>query len=239
MPGSAQRNEAPSAASPSAYDTRLTEGAKRGTRRSTATWAESGTVNAVPQKITQTKAIAASSSVHAAGAPKTKRRTTCTTRLRNRTAKMPAPTESAQRESRPAKRIGSLDRVDALEEPARPLFRVLRLQVRRLHGPAERFHVRRGDLDALRAEEFDELPFLARAVLVVERRRRRRRSLHLGPVRRRKRVPGLRGDCELQHVHQVPREHDLARHFVELRGFQRRQRIVLAVDGAGLQAEVD
>src|SRR6266699_1829190 len=100
MPGSAQRNEAPSAASPSAYDTRLTEGAKRGTRKSTATCAESGTVNAVPQKITQTKAIAASSSVHAAGAPNTKRRTTCTTRLRNRTAKTPAPTQSAQRESR-------------------------------------------------------------------------------------------------------------------------------------------
>src|SRR5438046_10081341 len=73
MPGSAQRNEAPSAASPSAYDRRLTEGAKRGTTKSTATCAESGTVNAVPQKITQTKAIAASSSVHAAGAPNTKR----------------------------------------------------------------------------------------------------------------------------------------------------------------------
>src|SRR6266702_2384667 len=171
MPGSAQRNEPPSAASPSAYDTRLTEGAKRGTRKSTATCAESGTVNAVPQKITQTKAIAASSSVHAAGAPNTKRRTTCRTRLRNSTAKTPAPIKSAQRESRSAKRIRSLDRVDALEQPARPLFRVLRFEVCRLHGLPERFHVGRRDLDALRAEEFDELSFLARAVLVVELRR--------------------------------------------------------------------
>src|SRR5213596_153371 len=124
MPGNAQRKEAPSAAIPSAYDTRLTEGAKRGTRKSTATSAESGTVNAVPQKITQTKAIAASSSVHAAGAPNTKRRTTCTTRARKRTAKMPAPVRSAQRPRKPGTdhgfretvvcpRVWLLDRIDA------------------------------------------------------------------------------------------------------------------------------
>src|SRR5882762_4601942 len=103
------------------------EGAKRETTKSTATCAESGTANAVPQKITQTKAIAASSSVHAAGAPNTKRRTTCTTRARKRTAKTPAPVRSAQRLSRAR---SSLDRIDALEESARPLFRVLGLQIR-------------------------------------------------------------------------------------------------------------
>src|SRR5256884_5801303 len=116
MPGNAQRNEPPSAAIPSAYDTRRKEGAKRGTTKSTATCADSGTANAVPQKITQTKAIVASSSVHAAGAPNTKRRTTCTTRAKNRTARMPAPVRSAQRLSRA---MPSLDRIDALEEPAR------------------------------------------------------------------------------------------------------------------------
>src|SRR6266513_4982629 len=171
MPGSAQRNEAPSAASPSAYDTRLTQGAKRGTRKSTATCAESGTVNAVPQKITQTKAIAASSSVHAAGAPNTKRRTTCTTRARKRTAKMPAPVRSAQGTDHvfPENVVCLLpDRIDARQESARPLFRVLGLQVRVLHGLPERGHVGHRDLDALRAEEFDELLFLAHAVFVVE-----------------------------------------------------------------------
>src|SRR5256885_9808869 len=128
MPGSAQRNEAPSAASPSAYDARRKGGGKRGTTKFTATCAESGTANAVPQKITQTKAIVASSSVHAAGAPNTKRRTTCTTRARKRTAKMPAPVRSAQRLScaRP-----SLDRIDAIDEFARPLFRVIGLQDRK------------------------------------------------------------------------------------------------------------
>src|SRR5438552_5088254 len=236
MPGSAQRKEAPSAASPSAYDARRTEGAKRGTMKSTATCAESGTANAVPQKITQTKAIAASSSVHAAGAPNTKRRTTCTTRARNRTAKMPAPVRSAQRLSRS---MLSLDRIDALEESARPLLRVLGLQIRVLHGLPERGHVGHRDLDGLRAEEFDELLFLAHAVFVVEARRFRRRPLHLRPVCRGQRVPGLRGDRELQRVDEVPREHDLPRHLVELRRPQRRQRVVLAVDGAGLQAEVD
>ena len=52
-------------------------------------------------------------------------------------------------------------------------------------------------------------------------------------------MPCLRGDRELQRVDEVPREHDLPRHLVELRRLQRRQRVVLAVDGAGLQAEVD
>src|SRR6266850_1278209 len=200
MPGSAQRNEAPSAASPSAYNARRTEGAKRGTTKSTATWAESGTANAVPQKITQTKAIVASSSVHAAGAPNTKRRTNCTMRLRNRTAKTPAPIRSAQRLSRS---MPSLDRIDALEEPARPLLRVLGLEIRVLHGLPERGHVGHRDLDALRAEEFDELPFLARAVFVVEFRRLHRRPFHLGPVCRGKLVPGLRGYREVQRVHEV------------------------------------
>src|SRR6266513_1472735 len=152
MPGSAQRNEAPSAASPSAYDTRLTQGAKRGTRKSTATCAESGTVNA-------------------AGAPNTKRRTTCTTRARKRTAKMPAPVRSAQGTDHvfPENVVCLLpDRIDARQESARPLFRVLGLQVRVLHGLPERGHVGHRDLDALRAEEFDELLFLAHAVFVVE-----------------------------------------------------------------------
>src|SRR5256885_7381170 len=152
MPGSAQRKQPPSAASPSAYETRRKDGAKRGTTKSTATCAESGTANAVPQKITQTKAIAASSSVQAAGAPNTKRRTTCTTRARKRTAKMPAPVRSAQRLRRPRKPgtdhvfrenvvCPLLDRIDALEEPARPLFRVFGLQIRVLHGLPERCHV--------------------------------------------------------------------------------------------------
>ena len=52
-------------------------------------------------------------------------------------------------------------------------------------------------------------------------------------------MPCLRGDRELQRVDEVPREHDLPRHLVELRRLHRRQRVVLAVDGAGLQAEVD
>src|SRR2546429_5763540 len=250
MPGNAQRNEPPSAAIPSAYDTRRKEGAKRGTTKSTATCADSGTANAVPQKITQTKAIVASYAVHAAGAPNTKRRTTCTTRAKERTAKIPAPVRSAQRPRKPGTdhvfrknvvcpRFSSFDRIDALEESARPFFRVLGLQIRVLHGLPERGHVGHRDLDALRAEEFDELLFLAHAVLVVEARRLRRRPLHLRPVRRGQRVPGLRGDRELQRVDEVPREHDLPRHLVELRRLQRRQRVVLAVDGAGLQAEVD
>src|SRR5882762_11502777 len=141
MPGSAQRKEAPSAASPSAYNARRTEGAKRGTTKSTATWAESGTANAVPQKITQTKAIVASSSVQAAGVPNTKRRTTCTTRLRNRTANIPAPIRSAHRPSRAARRTPLLDCIDALEQAPRPFFRVLRLEVCRLHGLPECPHV--------------------------------------------------------------------------------------------------
>src|SRR5438552_8439129 len=190
MPGSAQRNEAPSAASPSAYDARRKGGGKRGTTKFTATCAESGTANAVPQKITQTKAIVASSSVHAAGAPNTKRRTTCKTRARKRTAKMPAPVRSAQRPRKPGTDhvfpenvVCPLpDCIDALEESARPLLRVLGLQIRVLHGLPERGHVGHRDLDALRAEEFDELPFLAHAVFVVEFRRFRRRPLHLRPV---------------------------------------------------------
>src|SRR5438552_13488290 len=250
MPGNAQRNEAPSAASPSAYDTRRKEGAKRGTTKSTATCVESGTVNAVPQKITQTKAIVASSSVHATGAPNTKRRTTCTTRAKKRTAKIPAPVRSAQRPRKPGTdhvfrknvvcpRFSSLDRIDALEESARPFFRILGLQIRVLHGLPERGHVGHRDLDAFRAEEFDELPFFAHAVFVVEFRSLRRRPFHLRPVRRGKRVPGLRRDRELQRVHEVPREHDLPRHLVELGRLHRRKRVVLAVDGSGLQAEVD
>src|SRR5204862_4073830 len=106
------------------YDARRKGCGKCGTTKSTATCAESGTANAVPQKITQTKAIAASSSVHAAGAPNTKRRTTCTTRARKRTAKMPAPVRSAQRTRRPGTdhgfretvvcpRVWLLDRIDA------------------------------------------------------------------------------------------------------------------------------
>src|SRR3979490_1317735 len=247
MPGSAQRKEAPSAASPSAYNARRTVGAKRGTMKSTATCVESGTANAVPQKITQTKATVASSSVHAAGAPNTKRPTPCTTRARKRTAKTPAPVRSAQRPRKPGTDhvfpenvvCPLLDRIDALEESARPLFRVLRLQIRVLHGLPERGHVGHRDLDALRAEELDELLFLAHAVFVVEFPRLRRRPFHLCPVCRGKRVPGLRGDRELQRVHEVPREHDLPRYLVELRRLQRRQRVVLAVDGPGLQAQVD
>src|SRR5437660_12146511 len=179
MPGSAQRNEAPSAARPSVESVRWTRGAKRGTTNSTATCVESGTANAVPQNITQTKAIVASSSVHAAGAPNTKRRTTCMTRARKRTAKMPAPVRSAQRLSRS---MPSLDRIDALEESAWPLFRVLGLQIRVLHDLPERGHVGHRDLDALRAEEFDELLLLAHAVFVVASRRLRRLPVHLRHV---------------------------------------------------------
>src|SRR5213083_2167631 len=141
MPGNAQRKEPPSAASPSAYDTRRKEGAKRGTTKSTATCVDSGTANAVSQKITQTKAIAASSSVHAAGVPNTKRRTTCTTRARKRTAKMPAPVRSAQRPRKPGTdhvfpenvvcpRFWLLDRIDARLKSAPPLLRVLGLLIR-------------------------------------------------------------------------------------------------------------
>src|SRR5207302_1619847 len=83
-------------------------------------------------------------------AANTKRRTTCKTRARKRTAKMPAPVRSAQRPRKPGTDhvfpenvVCPLpDRIDALEESARPLLRVLGLQIRVLHGLPERRHVR-------------------------------------------------------------------------------------------------
>src|SRR5215470_17499668 len=146
MPGSAHRKRPASAARPSAYRTRRARGAKPGTTRSTATCAASGTQNAHPQKITHTYAIVASSSVHAAGLPTTKRNTTWNTRARNIAAKSPAPIKSAKRVRREAT---LLDSVDALKESPRPLFGVLGLEVRGLNRLAERVDVGRGDGDPL------------------------------------------------------------------------------------------
>src|SRR5262249_22356515 len=188
MPGSAHRKRPPSAARPSAYRTRRARGAKAGTTRSTATCAASGTENAQPQKITQTYAIVASSSVHAAGLPIAKRRTTCRTRLRNIAANSAAPIQSAHRARREAR---LLDGVDALKQAPRPLLRVLGLEVRSLHRLPERFHVGRDDRDALRPEEVDQLLFLARPVVVVVLRRRCRRLLQRIAVRGSERAPGL------------------------------------------------
>src|SRR5882672_3363083 len=78
--------------------------------------------------------MVASSSVHAAGLPIAKRRTTCRTRLRNIVANSAAPIQSAQR----ARRVARLfDGVDALKQASRPLLRVLGLEVRRLHRSEE------------------------------------------------------------------------------------------------------
>src|SRR5712692_2195279 len=223
MPGSAQRKQPPNASRPSAYSTRLEIGPKRDTTRSTDGCAASSVVNAAPQKTTHTKAIAASSSVHAAGAPKTKRRTTCRIRLRNRTANKPAPTRSAHRDSRSPRRMPSLKRrtpsldcIDALQQSPRPLLRELRLQVRRLHRLAECLDVRRRDLDTLRPEKRDKFLFLAHAVFVVELRRLGRGFLDRGLVLLRQGVPRLGGNGQLQHVHQMAGQHHLPGDFVEL-----------------------
>src|SRR5215470_7665269 len=127
MPGSAHRKSPPSATRPSAYSTRRARGAKPGTTRSTATCAASGTQNAHPQKITHTYAIVASSSVHAAGLPNTKRNTTWNTRARNIVANTAAPTRSAHTVRRSARLF---DGVDALKQSPRPLLGVLGLEVR-------------------------------------------------------------------------------------------------------------
>src|SRR5215813_4249070 len=161
MPGSAHRKRPPSAARPSAYRTRRARGAKAGTTRSTATCAASGTQNAQPQKITQTYAIVASSSVHAAGLPNTKRRITWSTRLRNMVANSAAPTRSEPRFRRSE---NLFDSVDALKQSPRPLLGVLGLEIRGLHRLAKRVHVGRGDRDPLAAEECDQLLLLARPV---------------------------------------------------------------------------
>src|SRR5215831_9177889 len=236
MPGSAHRKSPPSAASPSAYRMRRARGAKPGTTRSTETCAASGTQNAHPQKITHTYAIVASSSVHAAGLPNTNRKTTWNTRARNIAAKSPAPIQSAQRVRREAK---LLDGVDALKQSPGPLFGVLGLEVRGLNRLAERIDVGRGDRDPLSAEEADQVLLLARAVVVVESRRRGRRLPDCGALGGGERAPGLPGDRELQRVDEVPGENDLPGHLVELRRFERRQRVVLGVYGPRLEAEID
>src|SRR5215831_3175957 len=234
MPGSAHRKSPPSAASPSAYRMRRARGAKPGTTRSTETCAASGTQNAHPQKITHTYAIVASSSVHAAGLPNTKRKTTWNTRARNIAANRAAPIRSAAR----FRRSGRLfDGVDALKQPPRPLLGVLGLEERGLHRLAERIDVGRGDRDPLAAEELDQLLLLAGAVVVVEPGRRGCGLPHRVAFRSRESVPGLRRHRELQRVDEVPGEHDLPGHFVELRRFERGQRIVLRIDGSCLETQ--
>src|SRR5690242_17422604 len=102
--------------------------------------------------------MVASSSVQAAGLPKTKRRTTWRTRLRNIAAKSAAPSTSAQRCNLAARLF---DGVDALKHSPRPFLRVPGFQVRRLHRLPERVDVGSGDGDTLPAKESDQLFLLA------------------------------------------------------------------------------
>ena len=57
--------------------------------------------------------------------------------------------------------------------------------------------------------------------------------------RRRHAVPGLEVHRQQVIADEVRGQHDLRHHLVELHGLHVRQRVVLAVDGAGLQAGVD
>jgi len=74
------------------------------------------------------------------------------------------------------------------------------------------------------------------SLLKGRRLRCREHVLLLGGVQR---IPGLVGDGDEDAVDQVVGQHQLLGHFIELGRTHRRQRVVLAVDGAGLQAQVD
>jgi hypothetical protein len=95
------------------------------------------------------------------------------------------------------------------------------------------------DLQALLLEEVDDLAFFLDAVFVVEGGcSLGSGSCHLLFLRRAQGVEALVGDGNEDAVHQVAGEHDLFGHLIELGGTHRGQRVVLAVDGAGLQAQV-
>ena len=94
-------------------------------------------------------------------------------------------------------------------------------------------------MQALFFEEIDQLGLFLDAVVVVEGNRSLGGCVDFLLLRGVHGVVALAGDGNKDTVSQVAGQHDLLGHFIELGSTHRGQGVVLAVHGAGFQAQVD
>src|SRR5436190_5485361 len=211
-------------------------------RRSKRTSSLSFTTKAAPQSTSHSHIATVSSELQPIGKLKTYRKTICRRNAANITPSIAAATSSARLRSQAAScrdtASALLQRRNFFKHALRPLLCLVRGEVDLLRVLAERLDVRCVDLQPGLLEALDELRLALQMLVRAPGERLVGRGLEALLVRPAHAIPGLQVHAQEVVADEMRCEDDLRHYFIELHRLHVRQRIVLAVDRAGLQAGV-